>query len=756
MFGRRSSKRTTDRNASKRPALVFEDKWADLKGGIQKLLDFINSDMKRPFDVKEHARLYTIVYDLCTQRVDISRNGPATDVLYERYKSTFHDYLAAHVVLSLKEKQGETLLMEAVKRWREHQVIVKWMMKVFRYLDLYYTKHSNKDSLRDVGLKSFQEHVYGSIKQDMARALLDKIHQEREGDLIDRSVMKDGVQLFIEMGLNTLKAYENDLESLLIAETSEFYKRESSRWISEDSCPTYMLKVEERLQQELNRARSYLHESSENNLIKVAENELIKNHQTTLLEMQNSGFIPLLRDYKLEDLSRMYRLFKRVSGLMPMSEKFRDYVTQEGLQLLKKHEQTEKLDVNAFIDELILLHDKYEKLATEEFQKDTLFLQAMKDAFTTIVNKEVNNVNASGAQHMTELLSTYCDNLMRNTHIEEDELDQKLESIVKLFNYVGEKDMFQEFYRRQLSRRLLVFSKLNVDAERSFITKLKMRQGASFTSKLEGMINDKKLSEDLQRQFKDYLSQKGNPLSIDFSPQVLTTGFWPSGFQVDQINVPVEMQRCMEVFKEFYDSRTQSRILKWVHSLGTTTVMGRFASNTYDIQCSTYQACVLLSFNQTAQLSVSDLQRSLNLPLEEVQRAVISLSFGKHPVLSKTNNKEKRAQPGDEFQVNAAFKSKSLRVKIKNVLFQISQEERTRVEHTTQEDRKHTIDAAIVRIMKARKVLDHQKLILEVSQQLMSHFTPDPKLIKYRIGDLISREYLERDSDKKSVYRYLA
>lgn len=72
-----------------------------------------------------------------------------------------------------------------------------------------------------------------------------------------------------------------------------------------------------------------------------------------------------------------------------------------------------------------------------------------------------------------------------------------------------------------------------------------------------------------------------------------------------------------------------------------------------------------------------------------------------------------------------------------------------------EEDRKHIIEAAIVRIMKARKTLSHQQLIGETLTQL-SFFKPDPKKIRESIESLIEREFLERDQDNRDVYKYLA
>lgn len=70
------------------------------------------------------------------------------------------------------------------------------------------------------------------------------------------------------------------------------------------------------------------------------------------------------------------------------------------------------------------------------------------------------------------------------------------------------------------------------------------------------------------------------------------------------------------------------------------------------------------------------------------------------------------------------------------------------------QDRAVVIDAAIVRIMKTRKSLSHKLLIQEIMLQLK--FTVKGSDLKKRIESLIEREFIERSSENRDVYVYLA
>lgn len=85
--------------------------------------------------------------------------------------------------------------------------------------------------------------VYSEMKRKARDAILQLIELEREGEQIDRTLLKNILGIFIEVGMSQMTCYQQDFESQLLKTTAEYYKRKAAVWIEEDSCPDYMVSI---------------------------------------------------------------------------------------------------------------------------------------------------------------------------------------------------------------------------------------------------------------------------------------------------------------------------------------------------------------------------------------------------------------------------------------------------------------------------------------------------------------------------------
>lgn len=371
--------------------------------------------------------------------------------------------------------------------------------------------------------------------------------------------------------------------------------------------------------------------------------------------------------------------------------------------------------------------------------------------------------------------------------------------ILSLFRHVHSKDVFEAFYKRDLAKRLLTGRAVSTDMERSFLSKLKAECGAGYTSKMEGMFKDMELSRDIMGSYSAYANSSSAAVAslsssvkpVDMDVQVLTTGYWPVYPKYPNIILPPELLALRSKFESYYNDKYQGRRIAWQYSLGNCIVKATFPKSPVpkELIVNVCQSLVLLCFrNQDGEdglgLTLGEICKRTGIEdRSELERVLQSLSMGRDgtrvlkkvdydsptmktapPPRAKDGNESPRKAkkprvrrnvgPHDRFLFNASFSSNQRRIRITNITMKETSEERSKTHEAVSKDRLYFIDAAVVRIMKARKTIDHRGLIGEVLAQLK--FPAASSDIKKRIESLIEREYMERVEGDVSKYKYLA
>jgi len=288
------------------------------------------------------------------------------------------------------------------------------------------------------------------------------------------------------------------------------------------------------------------------------------------------------------------------------------------------------------------------------------------------------------------------------------------------------------------------------------IAKLTGECGHQFTSRLEGMFKDMEISKDLMKGYKTYASKDAKLSAVEMNVSVLTTGFWPIP-AVPDCNLPKEASQQCQHFTLYYTNLHSGRRLTWQTSLGTAELRCQFAKGFKYLVVHTYQMCILMLYNQSMKYTYEELLKATNIPDEELQRHLLSLAHPKVKVLVKKPNTKQIAKD-HVFEYNREYTNPLIRVKIQLLAASsvAATVKKDVVPPGVLEARKNRVEAALVRVMKARKTLEHNNLIAEVVKQLSARFAVEPAFIKKRIESLIEREYLARDKDNRRLYHYMA
>ncbi|CAH1185025.1 unnamed protein product [Phyllotreta striolata] len=571
------------------------------------------------------------------------------------------------------------------------------------------------------------------IRSRLTVEILTLIEFQRKGNDIDTNLLKT----ILEM-LTDLQMYDEIFQTEFLSNSSVFYEDEGNILINSIDMRAYLKHCQARIKEEQERFELFRNTHTFSSVSNILYQHLLKDHMQDILE----------KVYKLLDkaeitnaeLGILYNLFKNVpTGSKSLVEYFVNYIMKRGSQIVNKPDNEKTM-----IQDLLDFKSELDDIVENGFKDAETFADIIRNCFIKFINSKQNKP--------AQLLAKYIDNKLRSKDLSDDQLESVLDKVMILFRFIQGKDIFEAFYKKDLAKRLLLGKSTSQDAEDSMIGKLKLECGASFTSKIEGMFKDINISRCMNNSFKQHLVHASPAVSSDLCINVLTSSFWPN-YPAYKVNLPVELVNYQAIFQKFYSTNHNGRKLVWQPNLGHCIVKASFDGGNKELQVSLFQAIVLLLFNDSSKLTFGEMRELTNIDPDELKRILISLACAKSRVLVR-QSKGKDVEAEDSFCVNDKFTDKLFRVKINQIQLKETVEDQQATERSVLTDRQFQIDAAVVRILKSKKKINHNELISELFNML--DIPVKPYDLKKRIELLIEREYMERDKNDPTNYIYVA
>jgi cullin 3 len=736
------------------------------------LANAIDEIVLRNSSILSFEELYRNSYNLVIQK-----HGK---LLYDGVTSKISSHLNT-TAKRLSSTADALLLEEVATSFDDHVTTMTMVRDILMYMDRTFVSQSNEKSTFIQGLHLYRTIVWehNQVQSRVSDLLLEAIAKERSGELTDdRDILKKILSMLLQIdNAENSNVYERDFADTFLGRTQEFYQMESSEYLAVNSASDYVDKAKRRLEEEKLRVLALaLPPSTVDELQEILQTELIQRHAKTLVTMENSGFAVLLKDEtKITAMGDMYDLFAKVpSSVGDLRNALCETVKKDGKALISDQERGAS-DPSTFVKGVLKMNERYNSIVDQSFRGEAKAKKRLKQSFENFLNADTRAASC---------LAVYADDLLRSgiKGVSEQEVTRLLNSVILVFRFISDKDVFESFYKQHLAKRLLSGRSVSDEAEKQMVSLLKAECGYQFTSKLEGMFNDMRISRDTRDAYKAHKRDRtaedrnANKNSVDIDVDVLTTGYWPN-VKVPVCTLPQPIQAAIDNFSDFYLKKHTGRKLSWQTSTGTGEIKATFGddgnSRVYYLCVSTYQMCILMLFNEKITLTLGQIAAETNIPDLELRRHLISLCTPKHRVLRKGSKGKGISGDDDTFAFNPEYKSNARRVKIPLVSIKEASKNKKGAAKAGQgsnvsasgnevlplqleEERRHLVEAATVRIMKARKQLHHNDLIAEVTKQLQVRFVPTPQFIKKRIEGLIEREYLERNEHDHRLYMYVA
>ncbi|KAF7339993.1 CULLIN-2 domain-containing protein [Mycena venus] len=648
-------------------------------------------------------------------------------------------------------------------KWFEKQVTL--LQSLLTYLDQVYVPRAQVPTIRKLAFSLFVRSIFENpqLMETLRNSVRTVITAERE--LRFRLEQTKDIpslisHLFTHQQYSVFEEYYRDI-------TWRYYEAESSKLAAgemKDDPEKFFGYVKKRIEEEVERSKELLPVGSWSIIRDATIKSLLGGRMKWIAEGTIGNYLDR-KDY--ESLKAMNDLFSDAQGDKVICTVFKSHIqkTVQTIvkdpgaddtmvqQLLECHANASSAIKECFLEEPVQITAAESEASKAEStsivpprQPKQEFSYALSDAFAVGFRARRNKP--------AEMIAKHLDKLMRKGQgaMTDAEFDALLDSALVLYRFTDDKDVFRGFYLRALAKRLLLERSASDDFEQKVLRKLKEQYDPEFSMGDE-IFKELALSRETMAEYHNKLPAEsdGRKLSV----MVLKQAAWPYSQQDQNIVLPEDMKRELDAFEKFYLAKHGNRKLTPQFGVGTVTMTGRFKAGKKELSVSLHQAAILLLFNSASELSFSHIFVQVQMADALLRLTLQSLACGKKKVLLK-DPPGRDVNDGDLFRFNEGFTDPRAKVHINSIQAKVSPEESKQTQTAIDGERVFTLDAAIVRLMKAKKGMLYNDLVFATTDAVKNHFVPDVKTIKIRIDKLMEQEYMRRDDDEPQMLLYVA
>ncbi len=591
------------------------------------------------------------------------------------------------------------------------------------------------------------------------------------------------IEMLAQLSPVDLRIYRRDFEQPYIEDTFAYYSRKREELLASRGVIAYLRFADQTLLAEHRRMVELVHQDTRPMLRTVLIKALVGSALRDILN-PDSGLGLMLEHGDVESARTVWVMLK---GFREYRAQLHDAVGTGSMLMVRRYvEQAGDRPAHVWMQELVVAYARYMHTAQRACELDPAFIAEVSGGAQQAF---------AGVPQNVAVLVAYADWLFRRykqapadragalppssrtTLIFDSDafaapspdtaegMLRCLHVLVDFFRGVTERDVFEERYREALTQRLLTgATQLETETQALFL--IRHETGPHYTQLMDSMLQDVRNSAHLatavaatkdmavfSRRCKDVSAPTMAPLIMTPGPWMVKRAPAPPTLQLNYM-----LRNLAPLAERTYLERHPGRKLEWCWDAGVAVVAVEFACGLRELQMTTYQYMVLDLFDEKDSLSFATLLKCTGVPEDELARHVLSLAHPKVGVLLKEPNTPAIAHD-HVFKFNNDFRCREMRVRIP-LMAPSSRPSAAAAGQPTNDaivrQRKTMIQACIMRLLKIRKECEYALIMSHVEKSVASSFPLDNAIFKQCLEDLCDQEFIERDEDQRSVYRYLA